>query len=169
MNQFHTLTKLIKNTGAAVSVVLLVAMSISAFVTPLWRPFNGFAVALDGGVVVISTQNHRSLVGLRTSGWYDGPGRYKWRGRWSSGTWGWSLELPLWVPLLPLLLITIAAWRVNGRALRRLERGQCPACAYSREGLAPDVHCPECGTPGSATLDWTKVAGRGSRQSTGKT
>ena len=53
----------------------------------------------------------------------------------------WYLQLPLWPLLLPSAIIAFRAHRT----IRRLSRGVCKNCAYSRAGLAADAPCPECG------------------------
>jgi hypothetical protein len=54
------------------------------------------------------------------------------------------VSIPLWIPLLPLLAATAAAWRLDAIARRRGRRGRCPACGYHLAGLSP-APCPECG------------------------
>ncbi len=54
----------------------------------------------------------------------------------------WGLEIPLWVFVLILASLLAAAVR---RAARRSDLVRCPACGYSRIGLARSSSCPECG------------------------
>ena len=56
----------------------------------------------------------------------------------------WRINIPLWIPLIALIAIAIAAWRIT---LRRRAAGRCRKCRYPRAGLAPGAPCPECGTP----------------------
>jgi hypothetical protein len=52
------------------------------------------------------------------------------------------------IPMLSALpFACFGAWRAarDFTPKRRRRRGLCPACAYSRAGLAPDAPCPECG------------------------
>lgn len=62
----------------------------------------------------------------------------------------WSLRLPLWLPLAPVLLLSLLAapsWLAHRRRKRRVRRGLCAGCAYDRAGLSdPAAPCPECGT-----------------------
>lgn len=60
--------------------------------------------------------------------------------------WGWALCIPIWMPFMVFLLGAGSLWQ-----RRRLDHGvadspTCPACGYSRAGLAPDAPCPECGS-----------------------
>ena len=58
---------------------------------------------------------------------------------------------PIWLNLAANGVLFALLWGVllflppALRRRRRLSRGLCPACGYSREGLAPGVQCPECG------------------------
>jgi hypothetical protein len=64
--------------------------------------------------------------------------------------WTSSLQgaiIPFWVLLLPTLLATAAAWRLDARARRRARAGLCATCHYDRAGLATSAVCPECGAP----------------------
>jgi hypothetical protein len=71
--------------------------------------------------------------------------------------WKWKLErsvasthpwvfVPLWMPFAPLALAAGALWYPGVRLTWRRRRGSCLTCGYSRQGLAADVVCPECGS-----------------------
>lgn len=59
---------------------------------------------------------------------------------------GWAI--PVWPAALALAGWSGALW-LRGR-WRRRGVGECMACGYSQEGLAPGARCPECGGAGSA-------------------
>ena len=65
-------------------------------------------------------------------------------GSWSTN---WQLAIPLWIPVVPTLLVTMLAWHLDVRARRPKRTNPCPSCGYDRTGLAPSAVCPECGTP----------------------
>jgi hypothetical protein len=75
------------------------------------------------------------------------PGRFQ---RWIytpwDGQWYAESDVPLWAPLLVLLLAT-AACRIVPRFLPRPDRlnafGRCPVCGYDLR--ATPGRCPECG------------------------
>ncbi len=73
----------------------------------------------------------RSLMGLKWP-------RFQW-GR----SWGGSLELPLWVPLVALLPLSTFFWWTDRR---RSLAGSCQQCGYNLTGNTSG-RCPECGQP----------------------
>ncbi len=54
--------------------------------------------------------------------------------------------VPLWCPLILVMLVTAAWWRRGSR----VPAGLCPKCTYDLTGNVSGV-CPECGTPISTT------------------
>ena len=73
---------------------------------------------------------------------------FQWWFRFGRGSSTWAVEIPVWVLVVPSLLITAVAWR-NDILVRRRERAvrlnRCPNCNYDRTGLAAGAACPECG------------------------
>ena len=55
---------------------------------------------------------------------------------------GWYVCLPLWVPLLVLVIPTALLWWRD----RRPPPGFCQVCGYNLTGL-PEPRCPECSQP----------------------
>jgi len=52
------------------------------------------------------------------------------------------IAFPAWYLLLaPGIATIVLFWKDRERP------SGCKKCGYSREGLAPDAVCPECGTP----------------------
>jgi hypothetical protein len=69
----------------------------------------------------------------------------EWLPGWRVGS-GWvEIGIPYWMLLVPMLFFAASFWRAEIRR-RRVKRGVCPDCLYSRRGLAADATCPECGT-----------------------
>lgn len=56
------------------------------------------------------------------------------------------LIIPLWMPWLVALGFSVWFYRDHQREKQQRLLGCCPACGYSRLGLAPGAPCPECGT-----------------------
>ena len=56
----------------------------------------------------------------------------------------WHVDIPLWVPVLLMLVPTAIAWRRDGATRRKLT-GVCEKCGYDRTGIALGGTCPECG------------------------
>lgn len=57
----------------------------------------------------------------------------------------WRAEVPIWLLVLPVVLVTVAVWRIDVRARYRARVGCCLKCGYDRRGLGADAVCPECG------------------------
>lgn len=51
------------------------------------------------------------------------------------------IAMPLWIPLLPIIVVTVILCRLD----RRHPKGHCQACGYNVAGADHD-QCPECGT-----------------------
>jgi hypothetical protein len=58
---------------------------------------------------------------------------------------GWQIGVPLWMPLAPMSLLTLEAWRP------RKSDAACARCQYPRVGLPANLPCPECGAPPART------------------
>jgi hypothetical protein len=56
----------------------------------------------------------------------------------------WAI-VPLWMPALFALSISLAALGLDLLARRRARLNLCPRCNYDRAGIAGDAKCPECG------------------------
>jgi hypothetical protein len=113
--------------------------------------------ASQGGACWVSVSAGTVVIEHVTTGvWPNPPTRWNvllqqphlawWFGR-KSGPWGWSVGVPLWVPTVPLLLATGAAWRLDALARRRARAGCCAKCGYDLRGLRDGAVCPECGGP----------------------
>jgi hypothetical protein len=63
----------------------------------------------------------------------------------NNGPWGSNFTIPLWLPLLALLLPTLLLWYVDRR---RFPPGHC-RCGYNLTGLTSG-RCPECGAAATA-------------------
>jgi hypothetical protein len=110
----------------------------------------------DNGVVGYS-QNSR---GLPRMGWHLGRNRdpsylADFAPRFVAyGGGRYSINLPLWLPFLALLIPTLLLWRRD----RKPRPGFCRRCDYDLTGNASG-RCPECGEPisGIAAPDGTPV------------
>jgi rubrerythrin len=49
--------------------------------------------------------------------------------------------------VLPSMIATGVAWRLDVLARRRDRLNLCPRCNYDRAGIGKDAVCPECGAP----------------------
>jgi len=56
-----------------------------------------------------------------------------------------EIKLHLWIPVASFLFLAAVLWgsRLFSRGNKHIEN--CSACGYSREGLAANSVCPECG------------------------
>lgn len=55
------------------------------------------------------------------------------------------IVVPLWAPLLVVLLPAAIMWRGDLIVRRRRRAGLCASCGYDRRGLVGTTPCPECG------------------------
>jgi hypothetical protein len=139
--------KTVKWGGAVVSVLFLTIWISSRWWHLGYKSRGGtWAVGVDAGTVVIGYA--RPGVWSNPHGFLlrflDPPLHFAWWFNSESqplATW-WSV--PLWVPTVPLLLATCAAWRLDAIARRRGRPGHCAACGYDLTGNTSGV-CPECG------------------------
>jgi hypothetical protein len=76
---------------------------------------------------------------------------WNWNSSWCLRIQGSTIicSAPLWAPFLLAAAPASILWRGEIIARRRRRAGLCKKCGYSRDSLAPDAKCPECGTAGS--------------------
>ena len=143
MKPHPRIRKTVKWGGAVVSVVLLAAWVGCNWWWVQWKAAGGGVVIVSAGRITVGDVGS----GGSFSGWKVGTyrGALEW---WYMSNWTgsvWWIDTPLWIPVVPTLLVTAAAWRMD-LALRRRERmGKCAKCGYDRTGLALGAVCPECG------------------------
>ncbi|HMN40150.1 MAG TPA: hypothetical protein PKE29_04845 [Phycisphaerales bacterium] len=159
MKPHPKLRKTIKWGGAAVTVLLVVASTISMFWSLQWNGRSS-AVGLDRArlIVVHDGPPGASLppsISRTPPGWYAVRIVRRAVPCWWPETFtspiGTGVSVPLWLALVPALVASIAAWRLDTLARRRARVGCCPKCNYDRAGIAKDAVCPECGSGSEAS------------------
>jgi hypothetical protein len=143
MKPHPKIRKTIKWGGAAVTVLLVVVWIGSGF-----RDFGrctqrGYWVHAGWGTIGVG----RLFDGFPQGAWFArsrAQGMSWWYPECSNPI-GWHAQAPVWALVIPVLVLTVTAWVLEGQAARRRRRGRCPKCNYDRTGLAPDAKCPECG------------------------
>lgn len=134
--------------------VVLCALCVAVWITGELRWFGwwngGEGIRLTaGGVEVIWAPAWRDHWHGPGFFWKRSPpGRTDWAfSFWflGSGTRGFMVFIPLWIPVLVTGLAGSFAWYLDRAADRRIRNGACPKCDYDRRGLALGAPCPECG------------------------
>jgi hypothetical protein len=61
---------------------------------------------------------------------------------------GITVSVPLWFPLVALIVLATFLWHRDMLARRReqLRTSVCSSCGYDRAGLTAGLRCPECGS-----------------------
>lgn len=148
MLAFRLLRHLIKWLAPLMIVALAVVWYHSQTSQMFWVNRGGPNIRADAGRIQFRQWSWTGLT--RDWNFYLNPRPRKERYWWFEWTrepgWqSWSLDTPMWVPAAGLLLIGIAAWIPDVRAVLRRRRGRCPGCGYDRKGLDSAQPCPECG------------------------
>lgn len=159
MKPHPRIRKAIKWGGAAAAAVLVVVWFASAW----WGAgyvSRTFVCGIDPGRLVVKSGwdtgiSTRTRFEARARRGFE-PWRWKIEGEgdWSTldgkrvPMWDgvWLLIVPLWMPVVCLLLISAVAWRLDVLARRYGRAGKCVRCGYDRAGLAAEAKCPECGS-----------------------
>jgi hypothetical protein len=139
--------KTVKWGGAVVAVLLLTLWISSRWWFGGYRSRGGTWVCV--GVGMVGIEYATTSVPPQSYGFdYDfnaAPDLVWWFDWGSQPPWAW-IWVPLWVPTVPLLLATVAAWRLDAVARRRTGAGCCAKCGYDLRGLREGAVCPECGS-----------------------
>lgn len=146
---------MVKWGGLILVAVLAVSWWPSGLGTRGWQSGGGWFVFLSGGCVGVGTAGHSAASDpLMNVGWYSlrfkrfSMEQMSWRPQYRALSGGYrEVVVPLWIHALASLMLSGFAWRLDTLATRRAKLGACPACSYSRTGLAPSDPCPECGRP----------------------
>ena len=147
------------------SILLVAAWAMSAWVAFAFFSKLGIAIGVDEGVVLIGADR-----GSPTAA-YQGQSSFREHSpglRWLFGVidnpQGWVVLIPFWAITLPAIALTIFAWRRDAAARRRLLVNHCPACNYDRAGLStPGALCPECGAAAPTVASATQRTARPTR------
>jgi hypothetical protein len=153
VNPTPRIRKTVKWSG--VLTCALAALWVGSWFGYVQRNFaDGWWAAIASGYVIVEKMDAQSVLPGEI-GWRYGTGRMGivwlpsaalFKGR------SWIL-MPVWVPLILVLALTIAAWRRDHRAVTRARLNHCPTCNYDRRGLPVTSPCPECGAVTAATPD----------------
>ena len=139
------------------SLVVFGAWIGSWWVAVYWvngRPSHLMNVELGRGVLAVewyvpdpARLHYKSTPNRFEAEWL--PPEYRYQAHWlpfrSHNTRAVRTEVPLWMPLVALLVPTAWLWR--GEIRRRVPPLTCGGCGYDRRGLPADAVCPECGKP----------------------
>jgi hypothetical protein len=148
MKPHPRIRKTIKWTGAAVSVLLMVAWIGSGWIAASLK--HTFTVSIAAGVLTVYPYGVEFSHGDNREGFqwaFDRQPNFIWslcRG----DRYCWMISL--WIPSSCALLVTLTAWRLDTLARRRARLNLCPKCNYDRTGLAAGAVCPECGSGGTS-------------------
>lgn len=116
-----------------------------------WTPV-GINVGVGAGVVGVG-----DFAGKQTPGpfgvLYHGTHPYAmyWWFHARSDSKSWRVMTPVWVFLIPMMVLAARAWRAHVLARRRERAGGavCAQCGYDRGAIPRGSACPECGAAGS--------------------
>lgn len=105
---------------------------------------------MDGGITrgCIRYYNYTGPIdGLFLSGWLleRHPWLLQWLPSYRSEPELFQFTVPIWILVLPVMLLTAAAWRFDILAQRRARVGLCPNCRYDISAIPSVANCPECG------------------------
>ncbi|MBX3380165.1 MAG: hypothetical protein KF805_08710 [Phycisphaeraceae bacterium] len=173
MKPHPKIRKTVKWAGAVLTGILLLLAACSVPWVVRWRGQNGWWV----GLIPFAFQfGHNSSPNAGPFGW-DG---YVIQSDWSpflhfefntqdrywgtsltgvlsgkvaspSGTRYWYARVPIYALLIPILLSTGIAWRLDFIARRRARVGACAICGYDLSAASPNSNCPECGSSRTRT------------------
>jgi len=146
VRRYPRIRKLVKWSGAVVSLVFAVAWIGSSWWSIGRMTNTGFSVIVQSACVEVADPG-LSGVSLPAAQWAKGGPHFSlvWWFKWQTLGSGWDLVVPLWAPVLLAVLVTAAAWRRDAFAKRIERAGHCSKCGYDRRGLPTDSLCPECG------------------------
>lgn len=148
----HRFGLVVWSSSLTTATVVLVGI-VSAWWTCAWTcrlgPTTGLQISTYGGTIGALYWNRTP--NLYHPGWVLQRDRPSWSWRFTisnaiRGTVsGWEVRVPLWLPSMLLLSVTILTFRRYSIYARRKRRGLCASCGYDRSGLSHFNRCPECG------------------------
>lgn len=144
--------------GLAAAATLLGVLMASRWWWVYWYgtgPQRSAAFVARGAVIVEWYEQQAQLTVFRIGerpGWSLRPVRQRpipvmaWRPTYERlNVYGSSVAtIPLWMPLVLVVIPTALAWSRRFRARKRARVGSCASCGYDMAGVAMGV-CPECG------------------------
>ncbi|HMN42883.1 MAG TPA: hypothetical protein PKE29_18735 [Phycisphaerales bacterium] len=153
MKPHPKLRKTIKWTGAAATVLMVVAWIGSGWWGAGWMGQRGDALQVAGGRVLWGHDGGMNFLEFNP-GVHFGASNFKfaWWFQWldngrpiGHGS-AWVVVVPLWALVLMMAFVTAVAWHLDTLAHRRAHAHHCTKCNYDRAGLVAGAACPECGS-----------------------